>query len=194
MTFTRNVVLAGCLALSLSALAQGTPAPAPAPAAPAPGPNSQADAAGVLGHVQKEMVSLAGAVPQNKYTWRPAKGVRSVAEVYLHAAGSAYWFGKQLGFTVPADVEAKMKDFEKSTTDKAKIEKALSDSFEWFASNVKQLPDAELTKTINLMGHDASKRAVILVTMGHYQEHLGQSIAYARTNGVVPPWSKNDKS
>jgi uncharacterized damage-inducible protein DinB len=192
MTPMRNVVLACCLALSVPALAQGTPAPAPP--APAPASTFQADAAGVLGHTQKEMVSLAGAMPQAKFTWRPAKGVRSVAEVYLHAAGSAYWFGKQLGFQVPADIEAKMKDFEKSTTDKAKIEKALTDSFEWFASNVKQMPDAELTKTMTLMGHDVTKRAVIMVTMGHFQEHLGQSIAYARMNGVVPPWSKNDKS
>jgi uncharacterized damage-inducible protein DinB len=192
MPLMRNVVLV-CCALSLPALAQGTPAAAPAPAA-APGPTFQADAAGVISHTQKEMVSLAGAVPQNKFTWRPAKGVRSVAEVYLHAAGSAYWFGKQLGFQVPADVEAKMKDFEKSTTDKAKIEKALSDSFEWFTSNVKQMPDAELTKTVSLMGHDLTKRAVIMICLAHYEEHLGQSIAYARSNGVVPPWSKNDKS
>ena len=56
------------------------------------------------------------------------------------------------------------------------------------------MPDAELTKTLNHMGHDLTKRAVIMVTMGHFQEHLGQSIAYARMNGVVPPWSKNDKS
>ena len=87
-----------------------------------------------------------------------------------------------------------MKDFEKSTTNRAKIEKALTDSFEWFTSNVKQMPDAELTKTVNLMGHDLTKRAVIMLTLGHFQEHLGQSIAYARMNGVVPPWSKNDKS
>ena len=192
MTPMRNVVLACCLALSVPAFAQGTPAPAPP--APAPASTFQADAAGVLGHTQKEMVSLAGAMPQAKFTWRPGKGVRSVSEVYLHAAGSAYWFGKQLGFQVPADVEAKMKDFEKSTTDKAKIEKALTDSFEWFRSNVKQMPDSELTKTLPLMGHDITKRAVIMVTMGHFQEHLGQSIAYARMNGVVPPWSKNDKS
>jgi len=190
MTLIRNVVLV-CCALSLPALAQGTPAAAPAPA---PGPTFQADVAGVISHTQKEMVSLAGAVPQNKFSWRPAKGVRSVAEVYLHAAGSAYWFGKQLGFQVPADIEAKLKDIEKSTTDKAKIEKALTDSFEWFTSNVKQMPDAELTKTVNLMGHDLTKRAVIMITMSHYEEHLGQSIAYARSNGVVPPWSKNDKS
>jgi len=192
MTLMRNVVLV-CCAFSLPALAQGTPAAAPAPAA-APGPTFQADAAGVIGKAQKEMVSLEQAMPPNKFTWRPAKGVRSVAEVYLHAAGSAYWFGKQLGFQVPAEVEGKLKDFEKSTTDKAKIEKALSDSFEWFISNVKQMPDAELTKTVSLGGHDLTKRAMLLIAMGHYQEHLGQSIAYARSNGVVPPWSKNDKS
>ena len=192
MTLMRNVVLV-CCAFSLPALAQGTPAAAPAPAA-APGPTFQADAAGVIGKAQKEMVSLEQAMPPNKFTWRPAKGVRSVAEVYLHAAGSGYWFGKQLGFQVPAEVEGKLKDFEKSTTDKAKIEKALSDSFEWFISNVKQMPDAELTKTVSLGGHDLTKRAMLLIAMGHYQEHLGQSIAYARSNGVVPPWSKNDKS
>ena len=94
MTPMRNVVLACCLVLSVPALAQGTPPPAPP--APAPASTFQADAVGVLGHTQKEMVSLAGAMPQNKFSWRPAKGVRSVAEVYLHAAGSAYWFGKQL--------------------------------------------------------------------------------------------------
>ena len=189
MTPMRNVVLACCLALSLPALAQGTPAPA----APAPGPTFQADAAGVLGHVQEQMVSLAKAMPQNKLTWRPAKGVRSVGEVYAHAAGSAYWYGKQLGFEVPEGVQAKMKDLEKST-DKAQFEKALTDSFTWFAGQVKAMPDSELTKTVSLMGHDLTKRAMIMLTMGHYQEHLGQSIAYARMNGVVPPWSKNDKS
>ena len=54
----------------------------------------QSDAVGVLGHVQEEMVSLEQAMPQAKFTWRPAKGVRSVAEVYLHAAGAGYFFGK----------------------------------------------------------------------------------------------------
>ena len=190
MTPMRNVVLACCLALSVPALAQGT---APTTPAPAPAPTFQADAAGVLGHVQKEMVSLLQAMPQNKFNWRPGKGVRSVGEVYVHAAGSAYWFGKTLGFQVPDGAQAKMKDLEKST-DKAQIEKALTDSFTWFAGQVKAMPDSELTKTLPLMGHDVTKRAVIMVTMGHFQEHLGQSIAYARMNGVVPPWSKNDKS
>ena len=193
MTPMRNVVLACCLALSVPALAQGTPAPAPPAPAPAPASSFQADAEGVLGHTQQEMVSLAGAMPQAKFNWLPAKGVRSVAEVYLHAAASGYFFGKMLGFDVPADMAAQLKTFEKSTTDKAKIEKALTDSFTWFAAQLKAMPDAELTKTGEFFGHTLTKRAVVILALGHYQEHLGQSIAYARMNGVVPPWSKNDK-
>jgi uncharacterized damage-inducible protein DinB len=192
MTPMRNVVLACCLALSVPALAQGS-APAQPPAA-APGPTFQADVVSVLGHVKDEMVSLEKAMPANKFNWRPGKGVRSVAEVYLHAAQSGYFFGKMLGFEIPADIAAQMKTFEKSTTDKAKIETLLSDSFTWFSSQVKSMPDAELTKTVDFFGRQLTKRAVVLVALGHYQEHLGQSIAYARSNGVVPPWSKNDKS
>jgi len=191
MTLTRNVVLAACLALSLPAFAQGA---APAAQAPAPASTFGADAAGVLGHVQEQMVPLEEAIPQSKFTWRPAKGVRSVAEVYLHAAGAGYFFGKTLGFEVPAEMAAQLKGLEKSTTDKAKIQKVLNDSLTWFASQVKAMPDTEANKPMDFFGKTLTKRAVVMVALGHFQEHLGQSIAYARMNGVVPPWSKNDKS
>ncbi|HUM13903.1 MAG TPA: DinB family protein [Myxococcaceae bacterium] len=191
MTLTRNVVLAGCLALSLPAFAQGTAPVAQAPAAPTS--TFQSDTAGVLAHVQEEMVSLEQAMPQSKFTWRPAKGVRSVAEVYLHAAGGGYFFGKLIGFEIPAEIASQMKDLEKSTTDKAKIQKILADSFTWFGNQVKTLPDAELGKTVDFFGRPMTKRALIIAAVGHYQEHLGQSIAYARSNGVVPPWSKGGK-
>jgi uncharacterized damage-inducible protein DinB len=106
--------------------------------------------AAVLAGVQEQMVSLEQAMPQNKFNWRPAKGVRSVAEVYLHAAGSGYFFGKMLGVEPPAD--AQLKTFEKSTTDKAKIQKALTESFTWFGNAVKQIPDAELGETMDVFG------------------------------------------
>ncbi|HSP19431.1 MAG TPA: DinB family protein [Myxococcaceae bacterium] len=193
MPLTRKLLLVACLALSLPALAQGAAAPAaqaPAAAPAAPTSTFQSDVVGVLGHVQEELVGLEQAMPQSKFTWHPAKGVRSVAEVYLHAAGSSYFFGKMLGIEVPADIAAQMKTFEKSTTDKAKIQKALIDSFTWFGNGVKQMPDAELSKTLDVFGHTMSKRALVMIALGHYQEHLGQSIAYARSNGVTPPWSK----
>jgi len=201
MPLTRKLPLVVCLALSLPAFAQGAAPAAQAPAAQAPAPapaaaasTFQSDAVGVLGHVQEELVGLEQAMPQAKFTWRPAKGVRSVAEVYLHAAGASYFFGKMLGFDIPADIAAQMKTFEKSTTDKAKIQKAMIDSFTWFANAVKQMPDAELSKTVDFFGHTMSKRALVMIALGHFQEHLGQSIAYARSNGVVPPWSKKGDS
>jgi len=188
MSVMRVAVLATCLATS-AALAQGGAA-APAPAAATS--SFQSDAAGVLGRVQQEMVSLEKAMPQNKFGWRPAKGVRSVAEVYLHAASAAYFFGKQLGAEPPAEISA-MKDFEKQTTDKAKIEKILTDAFAFYKGALEKLPDSELGTTVNLFGMTLSKRAIAMVGLGHFQEHLGQSIAYARSNGVVPPWSKGEK-
>ena len=133
-------------------------------------------------------------MPANKFTWRPAKDVRSVAEVYLHAAGSGYFFGMMLGFEIPADIASQLKGLEKSTTDKAKIEKLLGDSVSWFNAQLKAMPDAELNKTIDFFGRPATKRVVVLTALSHYSEHLGQSIAYARSNGVVPPWSKGGKS
>lgn len=194
MPLTRKLLLVCCLALSFPAFAQGAAAPAaqtPAPAAAAaPASTFQSDVVAVLGHVQEELVGLEQAMPQNKFSWRPAKGVRSVAEVYLHAAGAGYFFGKMLGVEIPADIAAQMKTYEKSTTDKAKIQKALTDSFTWFGNAVKQMPDAELSKTMDVFGHTMSKRSLVMIALGHYQEHLGQSIAYARSNGIVPPWSK----
>jgi uncharacterized damage-inducible protein DinB len=193
MPLSRTLLVASCLALSLPALAQGTaPAaqpPAPAPAA-APSSTFQTDVVAVLGHVQKEMVGLEQAIPQAKFTWRPAKGVRSVAEVYLHAAAAGYFFARMLGVDPPPEIAAQLKTFETSTTDKAKIQKALDDSFAWFGNAVKGMSDADLSKTMDLGGRQTTRRAVVLIGLGHFQEHLGQSIAYARANGVTPPWSK----
>ncbi len=146
----RTFLVACCLALSIPAVAQpqGTLPATQTVLTPTSAPAStfQSDVVGVLGHVQEELIGLEQAMPQNKFNWRPAKGVRSVAEVYLHAAGAGYFFGKMLGFEIPADIAAQMKTYEKSTTDKAKIEKALADSFAWFGNQVKSMPDSELTR------------------------------------------------
>jgi len=110
--------------------------------------------------------------------------------VYLHAAGSGYFFAKMLGVAPPPEIAAQMKTFETSTTDKAKIQKALDDSFAWFGNAVKGMSDADLNTTMDVFGQKLTKRALVLLGLGHYQEHLGQSIAYARANGVTPPWSQ----
>ena len=135
-----------------------------------------------------KFIALAEAVPADKYTWRPADGVRSVAEVYLHVAQSNYGILKYAGATIPAGKEAKT--FEKSTTDKAKIVAELKASFDWVHQTITNLSNADLAQPVKELGPEANKGDVLYLAATHAHEHLGQSIAYARMNGVTPPWTK----
>lgn len=136
---------------------------------------------------QQKIISLAEAIPAEKYTWRPEEGVRSVSEVLMHIAGSNYFLMKFAGIKIP---EGASEDMGKDVTDKDKIIQALKTSFEDLHNNLKKLNDDQLDEQVELFGNKSTIRNVIFVEMGHLHEHLGQLIAYARTNGVVPPWSK----
>jgi uncharacterized damage-inducible protein DinB len=153
------------------------------------------DFEGVLSDAEKKIMSLADAVPQDKYTWRPAPGVRSVSEVYLHIAFGNYMMTKlATGKAPPADagMDKKMPDWDTQSTDKAAIKKILERSFAFVHDSAKGLSDADLEKKVNFFGREVSVRAVLMVLIGHDNEHLGQSIAYARSNKITPPWSKGD--
>lgn len=148
--------------------------------------NVRQGAVAELKEAQSELVSLAQAMPAEKYTWRPADGVRSVAEVYLHVSGGNYLLTAMTG--VPPKPGFKMQGFEKSTTDKADIIKQLNDSFEFAENGISSLSDADLSKPVKWDEYP-TVGDVILHIVAHAHEHLGQSIAYARMNGVVPPWT-----
>jgi len=144
-----------------------------------------------LGFVEKQIVSLEQAMPQAKFGWRPAKGVRSVAEVYLHIAGGIYFLAGQMGREAPADVKAiDPKKWDTQTTKKDEIKAILTKAFAFLRQTVESMSDADLEKTHNFFGNDMTERALLMFVQGHCFEHLGQSIAYARSVGVVPPWSK----
>jgi len=51
------------------------------------------------------------------------------------------------------------------------------------------MSDASLEKPVDFFGNKMSTRSILMVLLSHMHEHLGQSIAYARTVGVVPPWT-----
>jgi len=139
-----------------------------------------------LKEVQQEIVSLAEAMPAEKYTWRPAEGVRSVSEVYLHmAAGN---FGLTAIAGAPPSPGFKFQGYEKSTTDKAQIIDQLKKSFEYAENGIANLSDADLLKPVKFQQF-TSVGDIVLHIVAHAHEHLGQSIAYARMNGVVPPWT-----
>ena len=141
-----------------------------------------------LDGMHKQFVSLAGAIPQEKYNYRPAEGVRSIAEVFLHVSAANYNIPNAIGAPLPAGFDPKT--FEKSTTDKAQIIEWLNKSFDSAHAAIANLTNADFAKPLPKYGPDANYGDDIYLLVTHAHEHLGQSIAYARTNGVVPPWSK----
>lgn len=140
-----------------------------------------------LQQLQKKYTDLANAIPQEKFSWRPADGVRSISEVLLHISQANYYFCGMIGGTPPAEMGSK--DFEKSTTDKAKIVDQLNKSFEFAQATVNKMTNADLAKALPKLGKDANEGDVVYLMLTHAHEHLGQSIAYARVNGIVPPWT-----
>jgi uncharacterized damage-inducible protein DinB len=147
----------------------------------------RADVIWQLNDLEKKLVSLAEAIPQDKYGWRPGPGVRSVSEVYMHVAGGNYFLSTFLGTKMP---EGFTRDMEKTVTEKPKVVEALKKSFEHARKAVESTPDSDLDKKVKFFGQEPSERMMLIVLVSHGHEHLGQSIAYARTNGVVPPWSE----
>jgi uncharacterized damage-inducible protein DinB len=136
---------------------------------------------------QSELEQLAEAMPEKKYDWRPAKGVRSVGEVFMHVAAANYGLTALTGVTPPPGFD--MDKYEKSLTKKADIQKALHESFEHIEKSFTSASDADLDKEYDFMGNKMTGRGVYMLLLSHSHEHLGQSIAYARMNGVTPPWT-----
>jgi uncharacterized damage-inducible protein DinB len=140
-----------------------------------------------IGEAEKKILALAEATPAEKYTWRPAEKVRSTGEVFMHLAGANYFLPTLWGAKMPDGVNPR--EFEKNGGDKAKVIDTLKKSFEHARQVINAASDADLDKTIKIFGNDGTAREVLLLIATHAHEHLGQSIAYARMNGIVPPWS-----
>jgi uncharacterized damage-inducible protein DinB len=175
------------LALLLPALASGQPA-AVGKAPAAKQSSFREEFLHDLDDVQKKVLDLAGTVPADKYAWRPGEGVRSVSEVYMHIAGANYVLSTFLGVQPPADMP---KDIEK-ITDKKRVLAELQKSFDHVRGIARTIADADLEQPVKLFGSETTKRGVFVTVLNHLHEHLGQSVAYARMNGIVPPWSVGD--
>jgi hypothetical protein len=138
-----------------------------------------------------KFVGLAEAFPQDKYTWRPMEGVRSVSEVLMLAAMEGYSF-------IPNSFGAKAADLGsreemgklRTLSDKAQVIDHLNKGFAHAKKELEALAPATLTGKRKVMGRDLSVIDTALAIGGDLHEHLGQLIAYARTNHIVPPWSK----
>ncbi len=136
--------------------------------------------------VSDKLTELAEAIPAEKYSWRPSEGVRSVGEVLVHTASGNYFLMKFIGIQAPPDFT---RDMEKTITTKPEIIAAMKKSFEHLRQAILRTSDADLEKPVELFGQNTTYRDVFVTAAMHLHEHLGQSIAYARVNGIVPPWS-----
>ena len=148
-----------------------------------------------LTRVGGQLVSLAEATPADKFSWRPNDDVRTVSQVYMHVVGANTLIPTRLGAAPPKGLTIPEKPFElvakweAEVTSKEAVIARLKESFEYATAAVRQIPPAALDEEANVFGFPASKRAYLLILMSHAHEHLGQAVAYARTVGVVPPWS-----
>ncbi len=184
--FVTATLLSAALAFGSAAAWGANPGSAPADNTP-PSYDMKAQALVDLENVQKKMVALANAVPSDKMNWRPAPDARSFAEVFLHVAGERYGILGMMGAQKPEGFNGKT--FEKSTTDPAQIVAELNKSWDFAQKAISGMSNAEFAKLLPKLGPQANAGDVVYILVADAHEHLGQSIAYARENGITPPWT-----
>ena len=193
--FMQAVALtAFCSVLSSSLVAQA-PAAAPKAALPTTAPIVVTLLKDIEG-VSTKMIGLAKAIPADKYDWRPAEGVRSIREVMLHVAADNYLLPALAGTAAPAVTGIDLRDFksvdrfEKRALSRDSVVAELERSFTWLGNTMAKTTTDKLTGMVNLFGQQSPLQDLWITTTTHLHEHLGQSIAYARSNGVKPPWTR----
>jgi uncharacterized damage-inducible protein DinB len=145
--------------------------------------------------VEEKVMALAKAMPDSAYAWRPGPGVRSTGEVFQHVAADNYFMPALMGKTTPKEIgitkEYKTAEaWEKKKMDRAAVMTELTKSFEFLKSSLTSTTAAQLDAPLDVFGQKSTTRGLWISTATHLHEHLGQLIAYARTNKVTPPWSK----
>ncbi len=160
---------------------------------PAPPPAAAADILFSLASLESEVMQLAKAIPEEKYGWRPGAGVRTFQQVFLHIA-----YGNHLILNIAEGAESddikKIEDengkIEESPVNKDKTIAALTETFAEIHKYLDDVRAQQLTRDMNFFGQKTTRRGILVWLDTHMGEHLGQAIAYARMNGIAPPWSK----
>jgi len=149
----------------------------------------QTEATNMIAFASGHAMELAEAIPEDKYDWAPAEGVRSVSGVIVHILSTNYFFGSKLGATLPEGVN--METLEQDLKTKADLMAALKQSTDFVVGAIKGVNDDAMADKLEFpFPGEYTTMSAILIAQGHYNEHLGQLIAYARMNGITPPWSQ----
>jgi uncharacterized damage-inducible protein DinB len=136
---------------------------------------------------QDKLTQLAEAFPEKKYGWSPDKGVRTVGQLFMHVSAANYGIPKFIGIPAPAGFD--FGTYEHTLTAKADIVKSLKESFAHMEGSLKSMSDADMDAPAEFFGMKTTKRGAFFLLLSHAHEHLGQAIAYARMNRIVPPWT-----
>ncbi len=137
----------------------------------------------------RKLVALSEAVPADLYTWSPGEGVMTVGHVYAHIAKYNYdYLVNNLGVSPPKGVDVEHME---ELTEKEAIREALQASIEFVRENTATMDEGQLQKKTVLYGRDVPGWAVLVQLVAHMNEHVGQSVSYARMNSIVPPWSRS---
>lgn len=188
----RPAVAVAFLTLSLAAAARSAAAQAAVPD-PAAAAEVRRQFVRDLDSLQAKFVALAEAFPADKYAWRPAPGVRSVGEVFMHVASEYYTFAPAAygGARSPAVAPGRegFQRFEASAA-KPEVLRHLREGPAYARATLGALDSAALAGPRPVFGGRHTVVETSLAVTGDLHEHLGQLIAYARMNGVTPPWSR----
>ena len=135
-----------------------------------------------------KVLALAEAMPAETYSWQPMEGVATVAGAYMHIARYNYQLPhRNMGVEPPEGVD--YSTFEEAFTTKDEVLEVLRASMDHVRTVVNGMSDDDMAATVNLYGREVAKWGVLFRLLAHMNEHLGQQIAYARSNRVAPPWS-----
>jgi uncharacterized damage-inducible protein DinB len=155
-----------------------------------------ADLLADVADAEQKLVGLARAMPPESYGWRPAAGVRSVGEVFQHLAADNYLIPAFAGTAPPAatgiqaESYATVQAYETRSVDRAAIIADLEQSFAHLRAAMEATASRNPADAVTLFGRTRTLQQLWILATTHLHEHLGQAIAYARSNGVTPPWSR----
>jgi uncharacterized damage-inducible protein DinB len=138
-------------------------------------------------HVSNQLIALAEATPADKFTWRPAPGVRSTSEVYMHIVLANFWLLSATGPKMPPDLN---QESETKVTSKPEVIAWLKRSLEAVKQAHLAADPKDMSRKLKVEGRDATVDGMYLRIIVHANEHMGQLVAYSRMNGIAPPWSK----
>ena len=147
----------------------------------------KADLLRELRTAQEHVVALAEAIPADKYSWRPGPGVRSVSEVLVHIGETNHMLLEVTGVPRPEEMTPAL---EKTLTEKGKVVEMLRESYRKTLDAIENSDPGDWNRSVSFFMSPATVRTIYLRILAHSSEHLGQLIAYARVNGIVPPWSR----